>query len=229
MTLLAATRDHGIGIALSWLFRRAVASPAHGTARERRLFSALARRLDVAGARRRYRVASSFIAVQPSVLNHAETPRRWPRGRFVALIDRLHREHRAVVLLGDRHEAGYAAELAAACATPPHDLVGRTTWTDAVALILASDALVCHDGGLLYIANALAHPVVALLGPSAAVESAPLVATTRVVHARMPCAPCIGDAGDIAALRACHRELACMARITVDDVCAALPLSGASG
>jgi ADP-heptose:LPS heptosyltransferase len=219
---MVSVRNTLLGRVLCHLFVRAGRAGAPASGWERRMFAALARQLDIVRVCRRWAITPPFIAVQPSVLNHAPTPRRWPMAQFVALIDQLHREGHRVVLLGDRNEAAYAVALAARCASPPRNLVGETAFTDAVSLIRASDALVCHDGGLLFIANALAHPTVVLVGPSACVESAPLSATTHVVRAGLLCAPCIGLRDDGAALRACPFDVACMRQISTVDALTAL-------
>ncbi len=138
--------------------------------------------------------------------------KRWPAAHFAALADLLWREHQAlVVLTGAPHEAPLAAEVAAAADAPTHNLAGKTSVPELVALLAESDVLVSGDSGPMHIACAVGTPVVALHGPTDPAISGPTTPDAIVLRQPLWCAPCY-DASATAECRfgnpVCMKELA---------------------
>ena len=136
--------------------------------------------------------------------------KRWPARHFGELAARL---DKPVVLLGSAKEAALCDEIAAlarqaAAATGSGaghvaapvmlNLAGKTTLTDALALIAASAATISNDSGLMHVAAALGVRQVAIFGSSSPLHTPPLNERATVIwlkndaHYQPPldCAPC---------------------------------------
>ncbi|WP_233411043.1 lipopolysaccharide heptosyltransferase II, partial [Rugamonas violacea] len=120
--------------------------------------------------------------------------KRWPAAHFAALARRalLADPRCQVALLGSPKDHEVCAEVAAAAGGPAavHNLAGRTSLAEAIALIAKADAVVANDSGLLHIASALNRPVVALYGPTDPDHAPPFSDRAAAISLRLDCAPC---------------------------------------
>jgi len=137
--------------------------------------------------------------------------KHWFDPRWAELADRLQtRPGLPVVMLGgpgDREAAGRIRDLAT---DGPLDLVGRTTLSQATALIAESALLVGIDTGLSHMGIAFDRPSLLLFG-----STCPYLDTTRanaqVLYHRLECSPCKRRP-------TCNGAFTCMQSITVDEV-----------
>jgi len=129
--------------------------------------------------------------------------KRWPAAHFAALAQQLIDKHQLpVLLLGSAKDAEVCAQIASTVnAAKPgicHDLAGRTSLQDAIALVAGALAMVSNDSGLMHVAAALGVPQVAIFGSSSPLHTPPLSPLAQVIwlkqdaHYQPPldCAPC---------------------------------------
>ena len=129
--------------------------------------------------------------------------KRWPAAHFAALAQQLIDKHQwPVLLLGSAKDAEVCAQIASTVnAAQPgicHDLAGRTSLQDAIALVAGARAMVSNDSGLMHVAAALGVPQVAIFGSSSPLHTPPLSPVAQVIwlkqdaHYQPPldCAPC---------------------------------------
>jgi heptosyltransferase-2 len=150
--------------------------------------------------------------------------KRWPATHFAALAAQL---PLPVVLLGSTKEAALCADIAAraqALGTRPlHDLSGRTSLDQALAVIAEARAMVSNDSGLMHVAAAFATPQVAVFGSSSPLHTPPLSERAQVVWLKndaayqppLDCAPCFQRACPLGHTR-------CLVDITPERVLALL-------
>jgi heptosyltransferase-1 len=179
---------------------REVVFPIHITAAEE---AAAATAAEKAGLD----MAQPYVILSPG----ANWPnKRWPAASFAALADKLRRAGLVPVVSGGPGDAALAVEIAAAAATPPVDLTGKTTLKQLAHIIKNARALVGGDTGPMHLAAALATPVVALHGPTDTVRNGPYGSGHKALVTAQPCAGCWR--------RSCPKGLDCLAGITVQAV-----------
>jgi len=136
--------------------------------------------------------------------------KRWPAERYAALAGRLVRELGAQVLVfGTAADQPAAAAIQAAAAGQVHELTGRTTLAQAMALIGRCRCFVTNDSGLMHVAAALKTPLVALFGSTDAVATGPFSDRAVVVQRHLACSPCLKTH--------CATDFRCMLGIGVDE------------
>jgi len=141
--------------------------------------------------------------------------KRWPADRYAGLAKRLAEERGATLLVfGTPADAEAAAEIGAAAPGQVHDLTGKTTLAQAMALIGRCDAFVTNDSGLMHVAAAQKTPLVAIFGSTDAVATGPFSPKVEVVNKNLPCSPCLKT-------HCSQNDFACMLEIGVDEVYAA--------
>ena len=129
--------------------------------------------------------------------------KRWPAAHFAALAQQLIDQHQLpVLLLGSTKDAEVCAQIASTVNTVQpgicHDLAGRTSLQDAIALVAGARAMVSNDSGLMHVAAALGVPQVAIFGSSSPLHTPPLSLLAQVVWLKneasyqppLDCAPC---------------------------------------
>lgn len=120
--------------------------------------------------------------------------KRWPPAHFGQLAQHiLARDPQAqVALLGSPKDAPTCDEVIAAAGAPAGltSLAGKTSLSDAVALIARSAAVVSNDSGLLHVASALNRPVIAIYGPTDPDHAPPFSDLAASISLRLECSPC---------------------------------------
>ena len=137
--------------------------------------------------------------------------KHWFEERWAELAERLRNELALVpVLFGGPEDHAAAARITEASDTVIVDMVGRTSLTEASALIERSSLLVGVDTGLNHIGIAFDRPTVSLFGANVPYFSTP---TDRgaILRRPLPCSPCHRRP-------TCGGAFPCMKLITVDDV-----------
>ncbi len=136
--------------------------------------------------------------------------KHWIEERWAALATGLRKEHGLVpVLLGGPGDRAAANRITTASGGIV-DLVGRTSLTEASALIDRCAVLVGVDTGLNHIGIAFDRPTVSLFGANVPYRSTP---TERgaILYRKLPCSPCHRRP-------TCGGHYTCMRLITVADV-----------
>ena len=141
--------------------------------------------------------------------------RRWLPERTAAVLDVLASVHAAsIVLTGVRDDAAFAGAVVDRMRTRSHNLVGRTSLRELLAVLARARVVLGPDSGTLHLAAALRVPVVSLWGATSAARSTPWGAERGVVQGHAACVPCF--------LRTCPIGRVCMQSITTDAVLAAV-------
>jgi heptosyltransferase-1 len=96
----------------------------------------------------------------------------------------------SVVLLGAVEDRELARQAMAGASNRMHDLVGRTSLRQAIAIIQRAKVAVGPDTGLMHIAAALGTPVISLWGATEPRRTGPFGFADLAIRGRAPCAPC---------------------------------------
>jgi heptosyltransferase-2 len=117
--------------------------------------------------------------------------KRWPAAHFAQLAETILAEHTQaqIVLLGSGKDAE-VCEQVRALAPQAHNLAGKTSLDEAIALIAHASAMVSNDSGLLHVASALNRPVIAIYGPTDPDHAPPFSDMAASLSLRLSCAPC---------------------------------------
>ncbi len=102
--------------------------------------------------------------------------RNWSVPNYTWLVDYLHRQYRATVLLcggPSQYERETAQAIAAGCQQPPLDLTGQDTLKEFFALLQQVDLVISPDSGPAHMASAAGTPVIALHAASNPRRSGP--------------------------------------------------------
>jgi heptosyltransferase I len=131
----------------------------------------------------------------------------------------------AVVLAGTSRDRPRNQAILAAC-PGAHDLSGRTTLAELVALIRLAAICVTNDSGPMHLAVAEDRPVVSVFGPTSPFRIGPYGRPHATLQADLPCAPCF-----LRRLKDCPRDHLCMREVTaamvidrIEQVLASFPL-----
>jgi ADP-heptose:LPS heptosyltransferase len=119
--------------------------------------------------------------------------RRWYPERFAVVADALAARGLRIVVTGTAAEAALARRVTQRMRAPVVDLVGRTTLGGLTALIDGARLVVANDTGVRHVAAARGTPCVAVACGSDVRRWPARGPTQRVVHADVPCRPCIHD------------------------------------
>jgi len=159
----------------------------------------------------RERLTSGYAALCPFT---TRPQKHWFEERWTQLATRLRAELGVTpVLLGGPADREAAGRIAHDTDGPVVNLAGRTSLTEAAALIDRADLLVAVDTGLGHMGIALGIPSLLLFG-----STCPYLDTTRanarVLYHRLPCSPCKRRP-------TCAGAFTCMREIGVAEVLAA--------
>ena len=126
--------------------------------------------------------------------------RSWPESHWRELAEQISLQFPAlkIVLIGEKNERILSNAVAA---NHPEviNLVGRTSLQQLMAVLAHSHALVTTDTGPAHVAAALATPVIAIFGPSNALNTGPFPSTDGwavSVTKNIGCNPCVDTGRD---------------------------------
>ncbi|PIU40257.1 MAG: hypothetical protein COT00_02645 [Candidatus Omnitrophica bacterium CG07_land_8_20_14_0_80_50_8] len=124
-----------------------------------------------------------------------------------------------IVLLGDAREQGLL-QRTASCLRVPVVMAAGEAIEKVCALLLRTEFLLCNDGGLLHLANALGVKTVSIFGPVDEKVYGPLGGRSarEVVTEPVPCRPCYQRFH----FPPCPYERRCLGELSVDKVVAAM-------
>jgi heptosyltransferase-2 len=146
--------------------------------------------------------------------------KRWPKEHFAELARQLTlTTGSTVLLLGSAKEASMCAEIAQAVQRGNSgnclNLAGRTSLSEALALVSAARSVVSNDSGMMHVAAAFGVPQVAVFGSSSPMHTPPLSRQAHVVWLKndpyyappLDCAPCFARECPLGHTR-CLRDVA---------------------
>ena len=147
--------------------------------------------------------------------------KRWPVAHFIAAAREIHRQVGGVWLLfggkGDIELTGQIAAALQAAGVPLHDLAGRTTLRELMALLPLCRVLLTNDTGPMHVAAALGTPVVVPFGstsPELTGPGLPGDSQHQLLRSGAPCSPCF--------LRQCPIDFRCLRGLGAERVMAAV-------
>jgi heptosyltransferase II len=137
--------------------------------------------------------AGGFYAFAPGA--EYGPAKRWPAIHFAELARTL---DSPVVLLGSAKEAGLCQEISGAAPGNCVNLAGKTSLSQAFALIASARAVLSNDSGLMHVAAAFGVPQVAVFGSSSPLHTPPLNDSASVLWLKqdaayrppLDCSPC---------------------------------------
>lgn len=140
--------------------------------------------------------------------------KHWFEDRWGELLDRaLPDLGLPPLVLGGPGDLGALERLRLHCRIVPLDLVGKTSLSQAAAVVERATLVVGVDTGLTHVAVASKRPTIALFGSNIPYTE-PLAPQAKVLVHWLPCSPCKGNP-------TCGGEFTCMRLITVDEILAA--------
>lgn len=129
--------------------------------------------------------------------------KRWPSRNFIALINFIATTGKPfqIVLTGSHQDENICQDIFHECisssnyqnritGTTLHNLAGKITLTQAIAVIAGAQAVVANDSGILHIASALNRPVIGLYGPTSPTKAPPFSDHAISLSLNLSCAPC---------------------------------------
>lgn len=129
-----------------------------------------------------------YVCVHPGAQLES---RRWYPERFAVVADALAERGLSVVVTGTAGEAPLARRVTERMRAPVVDLVGRTTLGALTALIDGARLVVANDTGVRHVAAARGTPCVAVACGSDVRRWPAREASQRLLHADVPCRPCL--------------------------------------
>mgnify|MGYP003393251197 CR=1 FL=1 len=150
-----------------------------------------------------------IIGINPGAsYGHAK---RWFPDRYAKLADRLIERHAAnIILFGSKDDKEVANEIASLSSHKLINLAGKTSLSEAIALIERSRLFITNDSGLMHIAAALNVPVIAIFGSTSPERTGPYGKGHHKIYKNAECSPCLK--------RECPTDFKCMELISVDEV-----------
>jgi len=154
-------------------------------------------------------LSKKVIALCPGSTN--SRAKRWQAESYAALADKLAQELDANVLLtGAPGEMEVSQQVFDLARVKPFLLTGKTSLSEAAAVLSVCDLLVSNDTGPAHISAALGRPTVVIFGPTNPKTTRPFPANAEIIRKDVECSPCM--------LRDCPIDHRCMTRISVDEV-----------
>jgi len=156
---------------------------------------------------------SPYVVVFPGA---TVAEKRWGVEKYRELVSRLNSLSIPVVAVGGREEVNDAERIVSHGANV--NLAGRTSLAETAALIEKAQLLVTCDSGVMHLAYGLGTSTVSLFGPSNAQKWGPSGEKHLIVSRKLSCSPC----SRFGYTPRCPSQIACMAELSVDEVCAAV-------
>ncbi len=163
---------------------------------------------------------SSYILEKKPILislSAAHFTKKWALEKFAEVISSLQDEN--LIVLGGEKEKGDVQELKGLLPKESKflDLCGKLDLLQTAALMKESKLLLCHDSGLLHLAQSQDLPCVAIFGcTTKELGFFPINGNSEVVQVDLPCRPCTTMGLD----RCPKKHFACMERIDAQTVLA---------
>ena len=136
--------------------------------------------------------------------------KRWQTESYAELNDQLQNDLNAnVILVGAQDELNISQEVYQKSKIKPVILTGKTSLSEAVAVLSEIDLLVSNDMGLAHIAPAVGTKTLVIFGPTNPLTTQPM-GSEIMRRTDVECSPCM--------LRDCPIDHRCMTRISAAEV-----------
>lgn len=129
---------------------------------------------------------SKYIVIQPSAANGAPTPKTWDPRNFTSFIQMFLAENKGYtfVLVGD---AGDLRSLGEDLPVGPNivNMIGKTTLLELMDVLKGACLVICHDSGVMHLADGLGCNLIALYGPTDYLRTRPLKNTSLILQSEV--------------------------------------------
>ncbi len=116
--------------------------------------------------------------------------KRWPERYYATLATQKIEHGWSVWLFGSVKDQEICERINQASGARCQSFAGRTSLSEAIALLSMTDHVVSNDSGLMHVAVALGKKLVALYGSSDPNFTPPLNRKARIISLNLPCSPC---------------------------------------
>ncbi|OWY25718.1 lipopolysaccharide heptosyltransferase family protein [Sphingobacteriales bacterium UPWRP_1] len=134
-----------------------------------------------------------YLLLQPGAANGMYRAKVWPAAYFATLIGLLQNRfgnQYQMVLCGDegdlQHWVMPLLQLLPDAGNSLVNTAGQTSLPDLLHLINHAQMVICHDSGVMHIADALQKPLIALFGPTDYTRTQPLKPTSKIIFSQSP-------------------------------------------
>ncbi len=135
-----------------------------------------------------FEIPKKFIVVQPSAKNGLPSPKTWNPKNFIKLIKTFSSNYPEykIIVVGDKGENVIDSKIKD-LNNKIIDITGKTDFNQLCNILYKSRLTICHDSGIMHIANALKRPLIALYGPTDFSRTMPLYKSSRVIFSKNKC------------------------------------------
>jgi heptosyltransferase II len=112
--------------------------------------------------------------------------KKWPHFPELAILQKSYN----IVVLGTHEDRESALEVSRMAPERTTDLTGKTSLTQAAAIMSGARAVISNDSGLMHLAAYIGTPVIGLFGSTSPVWTRPLGKKSIAMNVPEPCAPC---------------------------------------
>lgn len=140
--------------------------------------------------------------------------KKWPAEKFTALAKQFSENPDTFILVfGTDDDKAVAHQIHNSVKSDQKvvDLCGKTTLSQAMALISKCNVFVTNDSGLMHVSAALKTPTIAIFGSTNHVTTGPYSENASIVRSEMECSPCLKT-------HCPKKHFQCMENVTVQDV-----------
>jgi heptosyltransferase II len=151
--------------------------------------------------------SKSVVALCPGSTN--SRAKRWHADSYAKLNDKLQSELNCnVILIGSQDELEVSEIVAEKSQIKPIVLTGKTSLSEATAILSICDLLVSNDTGPAHIGAAVGAKTLVIFGPTNPLTTHPINA--EIIRKNVECSPCM--------LRDCPIDHRCMTQISPEEV-----------
>lgn len=146
--------------------------------------------------------------------------KEWAAQRFGELANKLISDYGIrVILLGDEKakNKGNIVERNVQSKDNLINLIGNTSIMEVAAIIKSCILLISNDAGLMWIAQSVGTPVVAIYGPTDYRRTGPLGVRDKIIRKDLACSPCYKSPVDYTKAAKCKTKQ-CLTSITTQEV-----------
>lgn len=152
-------------------------------------------------------LSKPVVALCPGSTN--SRAKRWHADSYAKLNDKLQRELNCnVILIGSQDELEVSEMVAKSAQIKPIVLTGKTTLSEASAILSICEVLVSNDTGPAHIGAAVGAKTLVIFGPTNPLTTHPINA--EIIRKNVKCSPCM--------LRDCPIDHRCMTQILPSEV-----------
>ena len=132
-----------------------------------------------------FEIPKKFIVVQPSAKNGLPSPKTWNPKNFINLIKTFSSNYPEykIVMVGDKGENVLDTKIRK-LNNKIIDITGKTNFNQLCNILYKSKLTICHDSGIMHIANALKGPLIALYGPTDFSRTKPLSKKSKILFSK---------------------------------------------